>query len=413
MSHEYHSYAHTPTHTIQFPIRDRSSCRHHHPPPIRPETLLTFSPHNIKKRQATSEALHTIQHPNMTCFSRLALLTAIFQALSTTSPVAAKLRGTEEQQERKLRKTRSSPLPLPESLKEYNRNNAVKVVAERVVNGRIVGGDQVSGPGAYPFFVSWGGECGASLIHPDIVLSAAHCDGINSNSVIVNAYELDNPNTSGAVVANIADKSLHPQYNDNTLAYDYMLIKLSSPVTSVTPIPVNFDQAVPAVGESLTVICLGVTQENGNQPDFLRQVSVDTFSDSDCSSLLNGAIQEDIMLCAASAKDRRTHARTTRAVPFSPSTPQADTTNRLESCRGGYGCARPNSPGVYAETSGVQSWMEDEICRLSSVKPSSCGGTPPLAFSHPGAYPGAYSSANACCPAPTPSAHSEPSPSSP
>ena len=143
-----------------------------------------------------------------------------------------------------------------------------------------------------------GGECGASLIHPDIVLSAAHCDGINSNSVIVNAYELDNPNTSGAVVANIADKSLHPQYNDNTLAYDYMLIKLSSPVTSVTPIPVNFDQAVPAVGESLTVIGLGVTQENGNQPDFLRQVSVDTFSDSDCSSLLNGAIQEDIMLCA-------------------------------------------------------------------------------------------------------------------
>ena len=37
---------------------------------------------------------------------------------------------------------------------------------------RIVGGSTANG-NSYPYFIRWGG-CGATLIHPDIALGAAH-----------------------------------------------------------------------------------------------------------------------------------------------------------------------------------------------------------------------------------------------
>ena len=40
------------------------------------------------------------------------------------------------------------------------------------VTPRIVGGSPAS-PGEYPYFIQWGG-CGATLIHNDVALGAAH-----------------------------------------------------------------------------------------------------------------------------------------------------------------------------------------------------------------------------------------------
>ena len=40
------------------------------------------------------------------------------------------------------------------------------------VSPRIVGGSPTGG-GEYPYYIRWGG-CGATLIHPDIALGAAH-----------------------------------------------------------------------------------------------------------------------------------------------------------------------------------------------------------------------------------------------
>ena len=40
-------------------------------------------------------------------------------------------------------------------------------------NLRIVGGNDAD-PAEYQFFVAWGSSCGATLIHDDILLTAAH-----------------------------------------------------------------------------------------------------------------------------------------------------------------------------------------------------------------------------------------------
>lgn len=69
---------------------------------------------------------------------------------------------------------------------------ASDVGTQRVLTNRIVGGNQAA-KGRYPYFVWWSRGCGASHIHDDIILTAAHCN-VNKvrTNVIVSAYQMGN-----------------------------------------------------------------------------------------------------------------------------------------------------------------------------------------------------------------------------
>ena len=53
------------------------------------------------------------------------------------------------------------------------RLNTSLVTGANQPNLRIVGGNDAD-PAEYQFFVAWGSSCGATLIHDDILLTAAH-----------------------------------------------------------------------------------------------------------------------------------------------------------------------------------------------------------------------------------------------
>ena len=59
---------------------------------------------------------------------------------------------------------------------------------------RIVGGE-VTRQGEFPFYVFWidydGNICSGSLIHEDIILTAAHCSGIGTDEIFVGTYYLE------------------------------------------------------------------------------------------------------------------------------------------------------------------------------------------------------------------------------
>ena len=128
--------------------------------------------------------------------------------------------------------------------------------SNRALGNRIVGGTQAS-LGEFPYFVEWERGCGASLIHSDIILTAAHCNG-NSvpTGVIVSAYQSGQA-INGAVARTIVERSQHPNYNSNTEMNDFMVMRLNSPVTGVAPIALNADPLIPVGNEMLTVMGFG------------------------------------------------------------------------------------------------------------------------------------------------------------
>src|SRR3569623_1752393 len=89
----------------------------------------------------------------------------------------------------------------------------------------IVGGTVVSNKKKYPFFVR-GSGCGATMVAEDVVLTAAHCKGAFPNTVTVGATKSgSSQNTWAAKTKVLSSMMVHPNFNSNTMEYDFMMFK--------------------------------------------------------------------------------------------------------------------------------------------------------------------------------------------
>jgi len=226
---------------------------------------------------------------------------------------------------------------------------------------RIVGGSAARQN--YPYFVEWSVGCGASLIHEDIVLSAAHCYNSRATSVWIGG-QYKRLGTSRTITQMIQ----HPNYNSNTNEYDLMGMKLNRPV-DLTPVPLNRDFNNPSGQELLTVMGFGTTNSQGTTGSWaLQEVSVNFVPHRSCNRSYLYQIKEDIMFCAGnSGKDSC----------------QGDSGGPLVDAAGeqvgivsfGYGCGTAGFPGVYTRISGAIDWIDRQICEKSDNPPASCGST--------------------------------------
>jgi len=156
------------------------------------------------------------------------------------------------------------------------------------VVANIVGGTPTS-LNSYPYFVSLDVGCGGALVHPDIVLSAAHCSSGGGGTARVGPSRTS---------ARMLEQRTHPNFEQSSYKNDFMVIKLDQSFGGISLPRLNSDGGTPSGSQAIDVMGYGATYEGGPGSNEFRKVTVNHVDHGTCNAGYGGDIDQATMFCA-------------------------------------------------------------------------------------------------------------------
>lgn len=226
---------------------------------------------------------------------------------------------------------------------------------------RIVGGEEASITN-YPyqvFMIMYRGnstyQCGGSIISELHILTAAHCiDRIDYIDVRVGSsapFEGGTVYRSGQLIS-------HPNYDRRTFENDIAIVWLTQYMSldgiNATKIRIARRRYYPANNTEMDISGWGADREGGATPTAtLRATRINVQSITLCQSLFGETLVTNRSFCAGPLEGGKDTCQGDSGGPGR----QVSNGIQIGIVSNGFGCARPNSPGIYTNVGSFYSWI--------------------------------------------------------
>ena len=232
--------------------------------------------------------------------------------------------------------------------------------------------------GRYPYAVSFLTSynqhvCGGTLVAPDLVLTAAHCQGYLEYAW-VGPYDL---RVGPFDEFSVSTEYMHPLYDPDLLPYDFMLVKLSG-LSTQSYIQLNDNPNLPTGNVDDEVIVLGWgktdSDDSNSLSPILKSADLNYVPNDICERSKDPFISEnyrglvtDDMLCAADDGQDSCQGDSGGPLIIQGGSIAQDVLVGVVSW--GFECAIAAFPGVYGRVSHQLDWIKATICEVSDRPP--------------------------------------------